>query len=118
MNKTLSDFAKFNIRPKALRNTLGKDLYHINHVVPETIFAKDVKNAIEKHLSGSISKEDLTEWVNIVWFTELFQYNETEEDSIASVITALETLDEDNVEFTIGDFDKMIKALENNTEYE
>ena len=48
----------------------------------------------------------------------LFQYSEMEEDSIASVITALETLDEDNVEFTIGDFDKMIKALENNTEYE
>ena len=118
MNKTLSDFAKFNIRAEALRNALGKDLYHINHVVPETIFAKDVKNAIEKYLSGSVSKEDLTEWVNIVWFTELFQYSETEEDSIASVITALETLDEDNAEFTIGDFDKMIKALENNTEYE
>ena len=118
MNKTLSDFAKLNIRAEALRNALGKDLYHINHVVPEIIFAKDVKNAIEKYLSGSVSKEDLTEWVNIVWFTELFQYSETEEDSIASVITALETLDEDNVEFTIVDFDKMIKALENNTEYE
>ena len=40
------------------------------------------------------------DWVNVVWFTDLFEYNSLEEESIASVVSLLETLDEDDAQFS------------------
>lgn len=39
----------------------------------------------------------LVEWVNVVWFTELFVFDDEDADSIVSVPEVLETMDEDGV---------------------
>lgn len=59
----------------------------------------------------------MVDWVNVVWFTELFEYSAKEENSIESVITLLETLDE-GVIFGDKEYDKMIECLKTNTECE
>ena len=58
------------------------------------------------------------DWVNIIWFTDLYEYNLAEEESIASVITLLETLDEDDVALSNDEFLNMVKCLENNKIYD
>ena len=43
-----------------------------------------------------MKKDALVEWVNVVWFTELYVFDE-DADSIVSVFEVLETMDEEGV---------------------
>ena len=72
---------------------------------------------INQYISGGITLQEVVDWVNVVWFTDLFEYIPLEEESIASVIAFLETLDEDDVQFTNNDFMDMIECLSNNKVY-
>ena len=60
---------------------------------------------------------ELVDWVNVVWFTELYEYTSKEENAIASVMALLETLDE-GVEFTDKEYIQMVECLEANEECE
>jgi hypothetical protein len=66
---------------------------------------------------STISLQELIDWVNVVWFTDLFEYNTSEEESISSVMSSLETLDEDDVQFANKEFEDMIKCLHKNEIY-
>jgi hypothetical protein len=77
----------------------------------------DVVNAIHKYQNGEISMDILLDWVNTLWFTDVFDYDEKYSDSIASVMDLLEELDEDGVFYTDDEYDRMIIALESNTEF-
>lgn len=57
----------------------------------------------------------LVAWVNVIWFTELYEYGSKEENAIASVMALLETLDE-GVAFTPEEYAEMIECLEANRE--
>ena len=61
--------------------------------------------------SASLSK--LVAWVNVIWFTELYEYDSKEENAITSVMALLETLDE-GVAFTPEEYAEMIECLEAN----
>jgi hypothetical protein len=63
-----------------------------------------------------IKIENLVDWVNTIWFTDLYSYDDSQADSIASVIDKLEELDEDGREITKCDIDKYICTLSNNQE--
>ena len=65
----------------------------------ETIQAHDVVCAIAKYQSGDISQDGLLDWVNTVWFSDYFEYADEQCDVIASVMTELETLDEEGACF-------------------
>ena len=93
---------------------MGEDLYNVPGIKPEKVSAKDVIMMIEEYISNNISLNQVLDWVNIIWFTDPYTYNFTEEDSIASVTTLLETLDEEGVEFTKEDFMEMIDSLKSN----
>lgn len=117
MNDVLKKFKALEIDIKQLRDELGNDLYNIPDIKAEKVYAKDVCFIIEQYLSGQITMQTLLDWVNVIWFTELYVYNSKEEDSIASVITALETMDEDDVDFSHKDFTRMIDNLKSNISY-
>ena len=54
----------------------------------------------------------------MVWFTELFVFDDEDADSIVSVLEVLETMDEDDVIISENELSEMITALNSNTEYE
>lgn len=114
MREILSKFKAMTVDTEQLKNVLGEDLYNVPNIKPERVSAQDVIMIMEKYISDNISLNQVLDWVNIVWFTDLYTYNPAEEDSIASVMTLLETLDEEGVEFTKEDFIEMIDSLKNN----
>ncbi len=110
MNKILKKFKNFEIHATELKREIGQNLHNVEIEHPEKVRCNDVITAINKFLQKEISKEVLLDWVNIIWFTDLFEYNKKEEDAIADVMTQLETLDED-VEFSVTDYEMMIETL-------
>ena len=55
-----------------------------------SIKCSDIVNAIQLLQNGTIDISTLVEWVNVVWFTELFVFDDNETDSIVSVLGILE----------------------------
>ena len=82
-----------------------------------SIKRSDVVNAIQLLQNGTISKDALVEWVNVVWFAELYVFDDEDADSIVSVLDVLETMDEDDVIISENELSEMITALTSNTEY-
>lgn len=97
-----------------MKKVFGSNLYNANIASAEIVYAKDVIFVIEQYVSGKMTLQQITDWINVMWFTELFDYNDQEEESIASVISVLETLDEEGVHFSNEEFEKMIQCLSNN----
>ena len=82
-----------------------------------SIKRSDVVNAIQLLQNGTIPKDALVEWVNVVWFTELYVFDDEDADSIVSVLDVLETTDEDDVIISENELSEMITAITSNTEY-
>ena len=82
-----------------------------------SIKRSDVVNAIQLLQNGTIPKDALVEWVNVVWFTELYVFDDEDADSIISVLDVLETTDEDDVIISENELSEMITAVTSNTEY-
>ena len=117
MNNTiLNDFLTFKSNKKDLISTYGDDLYNVD-VTPVTVKASNVILAIDKYTTNEIDTPMLLDWVNVIWFTDLYEYMDNESDSISSVLDVLETLDEEGVVLTEDDFIDMKKALLSNQEY-
>ena len=116
LNNILKKYRMHEINADELKGVLGNDLYNIEIDKAEVVSAEDVINSIKKYLSGSISLSQLVDWVNIVWFTELYEYKKEEENSIASVMALLETIDEAGISFTEKQYMQMIEALIKNEE--
>ncbi len=118
MYTILNDFLKAKINLKQLKEELGYDLYNVAINTPQKVYATDLIFFINQYVSGKISLQEIVDWVNVVWFTDLFEYNTAEEESIASVISLLETLDEDDIQFSDKEFMDMIECLSKNKIYE
>lgn len=116
MYNSLLKFKNFEINKEELKKICGNDLYNVDIKKEMSISTNDVINAIKFFRAKKITIEQLVDWVNVVWFTDMFKYKDREENSIASVLSLLETMDEDNVSFTENDFNKMIISLKNNEE--
>ncbi len=114
MDNGLKAFLNLKISLKQLKKEIGNDLYNIEVERPQKVCAVDVIWAIREYMSGNITLQTLLDWVNVIWFTDLYEYNENEEESIASVVSLLETMDEVGVDFSKDDLLKMINSLEKN----
>ena len=114
----LNDFLKIKINLNQLKKELGDDLYNVTITTPRKVYAEDLIFLITQYISRKITLQEIVDWVNVVWFTDLFEYNSLEEESISSVISSLETLDEDDVQFSDNEFIDMIECLSNNKVYE
>ena len=118
MHRILNDFLKAKIGLEQLKEKIGNDLYNVTIENPKTVYASDLVFLINEYVSEKISLKEIVDCVNVIWFTDLYEYNIPEEDSIASVISLLETLDEDDMQFSNKDFMNMIECLSNNKIYE
>ena len=114
MDNTLLSFKQFKINISALHNVYGEDLHNAEVETPEIVTASDVINAIERYRKGIIAKQALVDWVNVLWFTDLYVYDEMHENAISSVMTLLETIDEDDTTFSDNEYESMITSLKNN----
>ncbi len=117
MKETLLKFKNLEIDKAQLKKEIGDDLYNVDCSRPLIIDKEDVSKVIQHYLNNDILLEKLVDWVNVVWFTDLFELAESESDSIMSVLEVLETLDEDEATVSSQDFSKMLVALSNNSIY-
>ena len=117
MEKYLSLYRELKISKSELQQAVGEDLHNVECQKAYRIKRSDVVNAIQLLGNGTISKDALVEWVNVVWFTELYVFDDEDADSIVSVLEVLETMDEEGVVISENELSKMITALTSNTEY-
>lgn len=110
-------YRELKINKSDLQQRVGEDLHNVNCKKTYHIRRSDVVNAIQLFLNDTIDKNTLVEWVNVVWFTELYMFDDDDADSIVSVLEVLETLDEEGVVVSESEFKKMITALTSNSEY-
>ena len=117
VNNLLSSFLNFEATRADLVQEFGEDL--LNAVGPvKTVSVNDVVSAIDRYLNHTITKIQLVDWVNTLWFTDLFEYDDVYADSIASIMAILETLDEEEVVLSEQDFSEMKICLLRNHEYQ
>ena len=118
MNNLLKEYKLFHAFDSHLIARYGDDLINAKSEQLEVVYCIDVINAIKKYRTDEITTQVLVDWVNTLWFCDgLYKYSNDQSDSIASVMTELETLDEEGVFYSNEEYDKMIFALENNIEY-
>ena len=117
MEKLLDQFRKMEIGKADLQAFFGNDLHNAVCRKPQKIERTDVAYAIQRMLDGSKSVLDVVEWVNVVWFTDLFAFSDDDADSIVSVLEVLETMDEEGVSVTTEELNIMVSALSENKEY-
>ncbi len=117
MDTILNEYRQMCITKVQLREQLGGDLHRVAVDRPVCIKASDVRAGIGHVLSGEKTLEELVDWVNVVWFTELFDFPDAETDSIVSVLEVLETLDEAGVHSSDEELKAMQLALDANKVY-
>ena len=74
----------------------------------------DVIFLLNQFREGKIALSRLLEWVDVIWFTDLFAYKSKYSDCISSIMPYLEEADEDGGELTTEVIDKYIDYLTNN----
>ncbi len=117
MDTILNEYRQMCITKVQLREQLGGNFHNVEVGRPVCIKASDVRDGIGRVLSGEKTPEELVDWVNTVWFTELFDFPDGETNSIVSVLEVLETLDEAGVHSSDEELKAMQLALDENKEY-
>ena len=115
--KYLSLYRELKISKSELQQAIGEGLHNVECKKAYSIKRSDVVNAIQLLQNGTISKDAVVEWVNVVWFAELYVFDDEDADSIVSVLDVLETMDEDDVIISENELSEMITAVTSNTEY-
>ena len=95
MSNYLELFKNLQITKEELQKELGMNLHIIQIDKPITIYPMDIVHVLSAYRDNKISMNRLIDWVNTVWFTDLFEYVEEYSSSIASVMDKLEDLDEE-----------------------
>jgi hypothetical protein len=73
-------------------------------------------NLLSKYKESALDEHVILDWVNTIWFTDWFTYEDTNCECIASIMSELEEIDEEGKELTTEKVDKYIYALERNIE--
>ncbi len=120
LKKILMDYKMLKITTRQLHVKLGKNLLQVNIKEGEQVVVdnRDLIFVLQETKDGRISVLDLVNWVNVIWFSELYDYSDEHSDSIASVMTELEALDEHELVLPPEQIDLYIAALEKNEEYQ
>lgn len=117
MKNVLDEYRMMYIGKADLCRSLGGDIHNATLERHVCVRTTDIINAIDLVLNDKKQRDDLVEWVNVIWFTELFYFLDKETDSIISVLEVLETLDEDDVFISDAELRAMQFALRENREY-
>lgn len=111
----VNEFKGLKISLEELKQNVPQHFFmQCNH---KTVVSKeDLENLLINYKTGKISKITLLNWVNTVWFSELFCYDELNCDCIASVMNELEEADERDDVLSELNIVRYLNALENNLE--
>lgn len=82
---------------------------YIFHINTETVI-----KAIESCLNGTFSHKDLIDWVNVVRFSDIFNFDEKQQECIISILDRIEESDEDGKTLSDDDLLLMERKLKNN----
>ncbi len=115
--KILVDFKLLKKNKEDLQRELGEDLFNIELEKPCMVYKNDLIAILEKYINGEINQKALLNWVNVIWFTDLYEYYNKDENSIISVMSHLEELDEEGIDYTCEQMRKMIDCLSKNIEF-
>lgn len=80
------------------------------------VYAIHLIAVLKKYSTKEIDDAFLLDWVNTIWFSEWYFYNDDQCDSIASVMNVLEELDEGELILNQEKIEMLINALGNNLE--
>jgi len=114
--KTAEDFKYMRINRKDISELFEGNLMSLSLDEPVMVESFDLINVLKAFKEKKISTEELVDWVNIIWFSDLFDYNDDQADSISSVMSKLEELDENGNVLSTEDVNVYIEALKNNKE--
>ena len=114
--KLLEDFRDMRIFKTELYSKLNESLVEAWKDEPLTIYTDDVVKLLVSYRDGVLSFENMLDWVNVIWFSEFYDYDDIQCDSIASIMNILEELDEGYITLTNADIERYIAALQSNQE--
>ena len=114
----LDAFLRLQLRRDVLDERLGSALYDAAQLSPLMVRRADLQRVVQNRLNGSITRQQLTEWVNTIWFTDAFLIAEEDAESMISVLEPLEELAEDGLDFSEAQYQRMLQALADNTEFD
>lgn len=98
------------------KDELNNIMKSLDEVVKVEVFSIHLINLLKNYDLKLVDDSYLLDWVNTIWFSDWYFYNEDQCDSIASVMNELEELDEEGNELTREKIKKYICALEKNLE--
>lgn len=116
LNNVLEKYKNLEISKGELLKLVNKDLKTLKVQKPIEICTGDVIALLENYKQGKITNQDLLDWVNTIWFTDLYEYCDSQSDSIASVMNELEEVDEEIEKISPSSIEKYIEALRKNIE--
>lgn len=115
MLEILNKFKRLEITKSKLQEFFQRDLADIHDEEPVYINNMDAVLILEKYQRGEIEVNDILDWVNVVWFTDLYEYDYKYHYSLGSVLNELEELDEEGRNLTKEKVKHFIWSLKNNT---
>lgn len=110
-------YLSFRISAEQFRSVAGESLISVSLEDAVMVSANHVIAAISRLLDGAISLEELVEWVNVVWFSDAYEFDDFRTDSIVSVMSQLECLDQEGVSFAKDQYLEMIRCLDENLNF-
>ncbi len=113
----LISFMRLDITKNELLDIVKADLKDLTIDNPIIVNSEDVIKVLEAYLNNKINLQDVIDWVNIIWFSDIYDYADYQCDSIASVMNELEEADEDSEKLSQNNIEKYLNALKNNTEF-
>jgi len=95
----LEKFRDHEISYDEVRKYLQGDLSSViaNPIVVNT---KNIIDLLQSYLRGNTNEQTILDWVNIIGFADYYSYYDPQSNSMASVMTELEMIDEDGHELT------------------
>lgn len=78
---------------------------------------EDVVTVLGRYLAYNFNKQALIDWVNIIWFNDAYEFEDNETNSIVSVLSVVETMDEEYSNVSDSDISNMVTCLKQNKEY-
>lgn len=111
----LKQYKSLKIDKNALCSMLGNDLLNAKVAKPYVVNNQDIIFLLSQFRDSVISLAKLIEWVNIIWFTDVYTYKNKEAECIGSIMPYLEAADEEDGELTKESISKYIDCLRHNT---
>ncbi|MBI4049509.1 MAG: hypothetical protein HY395_01680, partial [Candidatus Doudnabacteria bacterium] len=85
----LEKYLKLELSKEYLLKSLGGKKYH-NSSSLVSVTIEDLKNIINAGLQNKITKSDFSDWIDFVWFSGYYNYEDKDQEMIAQIMNDLE----------------------------